>query len=236
MILSLLKKVSFKEYRRALKKIIAFILIPILLFFNYQALNRGLSFIHLDNAQYYLSNNTKNGLTEEAFITKMQIALDNVEKWDNNNPRYYELLASLNVWQVFYSQLSSTDALKQAQIHYKSALKKRPNHPFFWKQLAQTDQDYLNIEFSLIAMDQAAYYAHSNSIIMRDVVQWKIPLWKYLNQEQKQIAIHQIKLFAQIKDAYHYTSQVNHLLKKSGNRDVICSRLPRTQEFKRLCY
>jgi len=219
-----------------LKKIIVLVFILILFLFSYQAVNRALSFVDLDNAHYYLSDNIKKGLTEEEFIIKMQNALSDVEKRDKNNPQYYNFLASLKLWQAFYSKSFSLNDLNQAREYYKQALRRRPNQPYFWTRLAQTDQDYSDMQFSLVAMDQAAYYASSESTIMRDVVQWKIPLWKYLSQQQKQIAIRQIKNFAQLEEAHRFNAQIKQLLKKTGNKNVICARLPRTQEFKRLCY
>ncbi len=219
-----------------MKKIIILILIALLSFFSYQAINRGLSFIQLNNTQYYLLNNIKKGIKKEESIKKIKIALDYAKKQDPNNPQYYALLADSNVWQNFYDKNSSSSLLKQAKINYQEGLKIYPNNPHFWKGLAKINHDYLTLDFSLIAMDQAVYYAHSNGVIMREAMLWKISHWQALNQEQKQIAIAQIKQFVHIKEARRSIHEVKQLLKKTGYRNSICSRLPRTQEFKGLCY
>ena len=237
-----------------MKKVIAIFFIPLLCFFVYQAFIAGVTSVQLSNARYFLWQNTQYGLSEEQFVRKMQNALDKVKQFENikqtgiSNPQYHKLTANLNLWRASFSDTEKkanslqkvtarqTNSIKLAQKHYHSALKGEPGNPFIWRRLAQTDIDYSDTDFSLVAITQASYYAPSDKTILFDAILWKIPLWQQLYQQQKIETIKQIKYFAQSRESTAQArQQVNQLLKANRLKTTVCNKLPRTQKFKLIC-
>ncbi len=237
-----------------MKKIIAIFFIPLLCFFISQAVITGISSVQLSNARYFLLQNTQYGLSEEQFIKKMQNALDKVKRLDKinqtglSNPQYYKLIANLNLWRASFSgsekklnflqnvAVRQAHNIKQAQKYYRLALRGQPNNPFVWRRLAQTDVNYSNTEFSLVAITLAGYYAPSEKTILLDAILWKIPLWQQLYRKKKEETIKQIKYFAQSREStLEARKQLNQLLKDNGLKTTVCNKLPRTQKFKLIC-
>jgi len=237
-----------------LKKLIAIFFIPLLCFFISQAVISGITSVQLSNARYFLLQNTQYGLSEEQFIKKMQNALDKVKRLDRvnqtglSNPQYHKLIANLNLWRASFSnsekKLNSLQnvavrqarSIKLAQKHYRLALREQPDNPFVWRRLAQTDVNYSNTKFSLVAITQAGHYAPSEKTILLDAILWKLPLWQQLYRQKKEETIQQIKYFAQsIESTPQARKQLNQLLKENGLKTTVCNKLPRTQKFKLIC-
>ena len=220
----------------------------------YQAIISGVSSVQLNNARYFLLQNTRYGLTEEQFIKKMQNALDNVKQLASVkkrigliDPQYHKLMANLNLWRASFSDLEQyadsqqahlqqVDSIKLAEKHYRLALQGQPDNPYVWRRLAQTDINYSDTESSLVAITQASYYGPSDKTILLDVILWKIPLWKQLYQQQKLETIQQIKYFAQSRESTRQArKQLNQLLKENRLKTTVCNKFPRTQKFKVIC-
>lgn len=213
----------------------AILLIPLLCFFTYKAIKSGIAAVQLTNARYLLQENTQYGLTEEQFIKKTQNALDTVKTLTANDPVYHKLSGNLKLWQAF-GDTTQEDITETARQYYVSALQKQPDNPYLWSRLAQTDLSYPKKEYSINAINQASYYAPSDKTVLLYVVRWKIMAWKQLSLQQQNETIEQLKRFASGKQSNRKTrEQVNHLLKISGQKVTICSKLPRTHNFKTMC-
>lgn len=223
-----------------MKKTVIIFFIFIFFFFAYQAVVHGISSVRLSDANYYLYQNTRNGLTEEQFVAKMEEVLSEIRLLDKNNPQYHEILAGFNLWRATASQSPSAKQVERARQHYRLALGLQPHNPYLWKRLAETNLIYSDVNpslmtYSIMALDRAAYYGSSDKNTMLDVVLWKIPLWSYLEQRQKQALLAQVYNFVKIKKNENGVRQVEKSLKASGQKRRICSRLPRSDNFKALC-
>jgi len=103
--------------------------------------------------------------------------------------------------------------------------------------LAKTDQAQTKQMHTLIAMKQASYYAPSDHIILSNSVLWTLPQWQQLKPQQKQSTIEQLKqLLKHRKTDQQLMKQLKIQIQTTGQAAIICSKLPRNNKFKHICY
>jgi len=221
-------------------KIIPILLIPLLALFTYQAGKNTLAAVQLSNAGYLLQ---QEHITQNV-QQKIQKALTTVKRLTPDDPSYYDLQANLYLWKAVnteaqYNQLKY-ELSEQAKKYYILGLKNQPNNPFLWTGLAQTDLNTPN-DNTFAAISRANYFAPSDHRIQNKIIQWKLSLWTQLNKQQQNKTIEQIKLLVsshktKTKNNIKTKKQLSQYIKNSSYKALICSKLPRTQEFKHICF
>lgn len=211
-----------------IQHLIVILIIPVLCLFTIQAAQKSIAAIQLTNAGHFLQN------ASLANIEKALSALQKVQQLTPDDPAYHHLSANAKHWQTLLEEKTN---IHSAQQHYRLGLKAQPDNPFLWSGLAKTDLAWPKAAASLNAMEYASHYAPSDHNILSNTVFWIIPQWQHLNRQQQQRAIEQLTTLVSKRETKHKTQkQLNQLIKESGQRTVICSKLPRTENFKNICY
>ncbi len=217
-------------------KIIPILLIPLLALFTYQAGKNILAAVQLSNAGYLLQ---QENITQDV-QQKIQKALTKVKSLTPDDPSYYDLQANLYLWEAINTDTQNNQKkqnfINQAKKYYKLGLKEQPNNPFLWTGLAQTDLNTPN-DTTFTAISQANYFAPSDHRIQKKIIQWKLSLWTQLSKQQQNKAIEQLKLLISSPETNAQTrKQLSQYIKNSNYKALICSKLPRTQKFKQICF
>ncbi|MCP3848616.1 MAG: hypothetical protein GY694_00050, partial [Gammaproteobacteria bacterium] len=180
-----------------LNKTLPLILIPMFCLFIYQATRNSLASVQLNNAHYFLEQQTqqwfnqRQNRTEKHLLAKTQKALSTVRNLVPQNPDYNNLMANLIIWGAFIEP-KKTHSLEQAQKHYLLALEVQPNNPYLWAGLAKTSRSSQTKIDALNAMKQASHYAPTERAILKQAVFWKLPIWNQLTSQQQDELIKQL--------------------------------------------
>ncbi len=220
-------------------RLLIFLLIPILCLLTFQAAKNTLAAIQLSDADYLLKDLALD--KKEASLSKLEkarLALKKVKSLTPNDPAYHNLYANAVIWQtLLMPQPGQQTNISEAQHHYQLGLQAQPNNPYLWSALAKSDHAVIKQPTSLDAMVQANFYAPTDHTLLSNAVFWSIPQWKQLSQPQQQKTIKQLKTLLSNKQNNHKTlKHLSKLLSDSGQKTMICSKLSRTKEMKRVCY
>ena len=214
-----------------INKLPSIILFIILCLFTFQAVRNFLVALQLNNADYFLQQvSASSGQKEKTtiYLEKMRATLTTVKKLTAKSPAFYNLQANYYHWR---SLLGIEDQMTQAQYYYQLGLQYQPNDPYLLTGLANT-----HFKKSHKSILLAYQYAPSDVVILGQVVFWELNHWSQLKFSEQENAIdHTVQLLTKNKFTKESRDRLALLIKASNYHSAICTKLPRSNKFKKLC-